>query len=170
VPSHSGGAGAAPFRYLDGKSELRHNIARFAHWFRPDFKRFVGKVERLPVDSALAAGAGRVAAAVEHRGHEGRLDQPGGAQLTQVAARKAYNFLKAGAKISNRYRPVGHVPSNADLFAYADHVCFDRALPADLGKLPYTTEVKATRWAASKVHGLARSGEGPATSSVSAAR
>ncbi|HEY8504629.1 MAG TPA: hypothetical protein VIL46_08605, partial [Gemmataceae bacterium] len=78
VPSHSGCAGVAPFRFIYGKAEQLHNIAgAFPHWFRPGFDQFAGKVERLPVDQhlLLALVAPRPD---EHRGDAGRLDQPGG--------------------------------------------------------------------------------------------
>ena len=63
VPSHSGCAGSAPFRFIYGNSEQLQNIVGFApHWFRPDFNRFVGKVDELPLDQHLLK-------APWHRGH-----------------------------------------------------------------------------------------------------
>ncbi len=54
VPSHSGCGGAAPYRFIYGKNEQLHNIVgAFPYWFRPDFKQFVGNVERLPIDQHM---------------------------------------------------------------------------------------------------------------------
>jgi endo-1,4-beta-xylanase len=147
VPSHSGTAGASPYRFIYGKSEELHNIVgAFPYWFRPDFKQFVGKVQRLPVDQHL------LLALVAPRGllcTEGTKDtwiNPEGSQLTYTAAKKVYDFLKAGDKISIRYRPVGHIPSNEDLLAYADHVFFRKALTEEFGRLPYETETRGFTW------------------------
>jgi hypothetical protein len=147
VPSHSGSAGVAPFRFIYGKSEQLHNIAgAFPYWFRPDFKQFVGKVNRLPVDQHLLIALVAPRALLSTEGTKDSWTNPEGAQLTYQAARKVYDFLKAGDKISIRYRPVGHIPSTEDLLAYADHVFFKKALPEDFGKLPYKQETGAFRW------------------------
>src|SRR5207302_10460648 len=123
VPSHSGCAGTAPYRYIYGKSEQLHNIVgAFPHWFRPDFNQFVGKVERLPVDQHLLLALVAPRALLATEGTQDTSINPRGAQLTYTAARKVYGFLKAGDRISIRYRPVGHIPSNDDLLDYADHV------------------------------------------------
>jgi hypothetical protein len=91
-------------------------------------------VERLPVDQHL------LRALVAPR------TNPEGAQLTHLAARKVYDFLKAGDKISIRYRPVGHVPSSDDLLDFADHVFFDKPLPEGFGQLPYKEEKNGFTW------------------------
>ncbi len=147
VPSHSGCGGAAPFRFIYGKSEQLHNIAgAFPYWFRPDFSQFVSKVERLPVDQhqLLALVAPRALLLTE--GTQDAWINPEGAQLTYLAAKKVYDFLKAGDRISIRYRPVGHIPSNDDLLDYADHVFFGKALSQEFGKLPYKEEKNGFTW------------------------
>jgi endo-1,4-beta-xylanase len=147
VPSHSGCGGAAPYRFIYGKSEQLHNAAgAFPHWFRPDFNQFVGKVERLPVDQheLIALVAPRALL-----GTEGTLDtwiNPEGAQLTYLAAKKVYDFLNAGDKISIRYRPVGHIPNNGDLMDFADHVFLNKPLSEEFGKLPYKEEKNGFAW------------------------
>jgi endo-1,4-beta-xylanase len=147
VPSHSGCAGCAPYRFIYGKSEQLHNIVgAFPYWFRPDFNQFVGKVERLPVDQheLIALVAPRALLATE--GTEDTWINPEGSQLTHQAAKRVYEFLKAGDKISIRYRPVGHVPSLDDLLDYADHVFKDKPLPEEFGKLPYKEEKNGFTW------------------------
>jgi endo-1,4-beta-xylanase len=147
VPSHSGCAGVAPFRFIYGKSEQLHNIVgAFPHWFRPDFKQFVGKVERLPVDQHLLLALVAPRALMDTEGTKDAWTNPEGAQLTHLAARKVYAFLKAGDKISIRYRPVGHIPSAEDLMAFADHIFFAKALPEEFGNLPYKRETRGFQW------------------------
>jgi endo-1,4-beta-xylanase len=147
VPSHSGCAGCSPYRFIYGRSEQLHNIVgAFPHWFRPDFKQFVGKVERLPVDQhqLIALVAPRALLATE--GTNDAWINPEGSQLTYLAAKKVYTFLKAGDKLSIRFRPVGHVPSLDDLLDYADHVFHDKPLPKEFGKLAYKEETKGFTW------------------------
>src|SRR5262249_45979715 len=147
VPSHSGCAGCSPYRFIYGKSEQLHNIVgAFPHWFRSDFKQFVGNVERLPVDQhqLIALVAPRALLATE--GTNDAWINPEGSQLTHVAAKKVYEFLKAGDKISIRFRPVGHVPSLEDLLDYADHVFFNKTLPEEFGKLSYKEEKNGFTW------------------------
>jgi endo-1,4-beta-xylanase len=151
VPSHAGSAGGAPFRFIYGKSEQLHNIVgAFPHWFRPDFKQFAGKVERLPVDQHLLLALVAPRALLQTEGTKDAWTNPEGAQLTHVAAKKVYDFLKAGEKISVRYRPVGHIPSTDDLLAFADAVFFGKPLPKEFGDLPYKEDKKAIPWAAPK--------------------
>jgi hypothetical protein len=146
VPSHSGCGGAAPYRFIYGKSEQLHNVVGFTHWFHPDFKQFVGKVNRLPVDQheLIALVAPRAVLLTE--GTQDAWTNPEGSQLTHLAAKKVFDFLKAGDKISVRYRPVGHVPNNGDLMDFADHVFFEKELSKEFGKLAYKEEKKAFTW------------------------
>jgi endo-1,4-beta-xylanase len=147
VPSHSGCAGCSPYRFIYGKSEQLHNIVgAFPYWFRPDFNQFVGKVERLPVDQhcLIALVAPRALLATE--GTQDTWINPEGSQLTHLAAKKVYDFLGAGDKISIRYRPVGHIPSLDDLLDYADHVFFNKPLSEEFGKLPYKEEKNGFTW------------------------
>jgi hypothetical protein len=147
VPSHSGCAGCAPYRFIFGKSEQLHNIVgAFPYWFRPDFNQFIGNVERLPVDQheLMALVAPRAMLLTE--GTEDHWINPEGAQTTYLAAKKVYDFLGAGEKLSIRYRPVGHIPSNEDLLEYADHVFFNKPLSQDFGKLAYKEATEALGW------------------------
>jgi hypothetical protein len=151
VPSHSGCAGAAPYRFIYGKNEQLHNaVGAFPHWFRPDFKRFVDNVERLPVDQHLLIALVAPRALLGTEGAKDIWINPQGAQLTYVAAKKVYEFLGAGDRISIRYRPVGHIPSNEDLLDFADHMFFQKPLSDDFGKLPYPEEKNGFTWAAPK--------------------
>jgi endo-1,4-beta-xylanase len=147
VPSHSGCAGCSPYRFIYGRNEQLHNIVgAFPHWFRPDFNQFVGKVERLPVDQHLLIALVAPRALLATEGTQDTWINPQGSQLTHRAAKKVYDFLKAGDKISIRFRPVGHVPSNEDLLAYADHVFFHKVLPEEFGKPAYPEETNGFTW------------------------
>ena len=124
-----------------------HNaVGAFPHWFRPDFKQFVGKVERLPIDQheLIALVAPRALLITE--GINDIWINPQGSQLTYLAAAKVYEFLGARDRISIRYRPVGHIPSNEDLLDYADHVFFGKPLTDDFGKLAYPEETRGFDW------------------------
>jgi hypothetical protein len=147
VPSHSGCAGTAPYRFIYGKSEQLHNIVGYApQWFRPDFKRFVDNVERLPVDQHLLLALVGPRGLLSNEGTKDSWTNPQGSQLTYLAAKKVYDFLGAGDKISIRYRPVGHVPNNEDLLDFADYIFFQKPLGVEFGKLSYPEEKSGFTW------------------------
>ncbi|MCI0455702.1 MAG: acetylxylan esterase [Gemmataceae bacterium] len=153
VPSHSGTGGFPPYRFVDefakrnGKAETLQNVVNYApQWFRPDFKQFIGKVDRLPVDQHLLVALVAPRALMNTEGTKDIWTNPEGSQLAHLAGKKVYDFLKAGDKISIRYRPVGHIPSTEDLLAYADHVFQGKKLPEEFGQLPYRKETKGFTW------------------------
>ncbi len=151
VPSHSGCGGTAPYRFIYGKSEQLQNIAgAFPYWFRPDFPQFVGKVDRLPVDQHLLRALVAPRALLATEGTQDTWTNPEGSQLTHQAAATVYEFLGARDRISIRYRPVGHVPSNEDLLEFADHVFFGKPLSDAFGKLAYPEEPGGFDWGAPK--------------------
>lgn len=138
VPSHSGCAGAASFRMRFGNCEQLHNIAGFApHWFRPDFGRFAGHVDELPVDQHLLLALVAPRALLQTEGTLDEWTNPQGAQHAYLAAKDVYRFLGAAEKMGIRFRPVGHVPSDEDVVAFADHVFFGEPLPTEFGALAY---------------------------------
>jgi cephalosporin-C deacetylase-like acetyl esterase len=153
VPSHSGTGGLPPYRFVEefakknGKTETLQDVCKnFPHWFRPNFNQFVGKVDRLPFDQHMLAALVAPRALMNTEGTKDIWINPEGAQLSNLAARTVYRFLKAEDKISFRYRPVAHIPSTEDLLDYADHVFFGKKLPEDFGKLAYQEETKAFSW------------------------
>src|SRR5205085_6047950 len=134
----SGAAGLPPFRFVErfaqrhGKTETLTDIAkRFPGWMHPRFGEFVGNVDRLPVDQHLLAALVAPRALMNTEGLKDIWINPEGAQLSSLAAKKVYTFLKAEDKISFRYRDVGHIPSTPDLLDYADHVFFGKKLADD---------------------------------------
>lgn len=146
VPSHSGCGGAAPYRFIYGKSEQLHNVVGFTHWFRPNFSQFRDQVPRLPVDQHLLLALVAPRALLLTEGTQDAWINPEGAQLTYLAAKKVYAFLKAADRISIRFRPVGHIPSNEDLLDFADHLFFGKPLSEEFGTLVYPEEKKAFTW------------------------
>lgn len=141
VPSHSGAAGAAPYRFIFGKNEQLQNIAGYApQWFRPDFNQFVGHVNQLPVEQHLLKALVAPRALMTTEGTLDEWTNPQGSQLTYLAAKKVYEFLGVPDKISTKYRPVGHFPSNEDLLEYADHIFFGKKLSDEFGKLAYEVD------------------------------
>ena len=149
VPSHSGCAGSAPFRFIFGNSEQLQNIVGFApHWFRPDFNRFADKVDELPLDQHLLKALVAPRALLATEGTEDAWTNPEGSQLTNLAAAEVYKFLDAGDQLSIRFRPVGHIPSSEDLIEFGNHVFFDKPLSAEFGKLAYPREAEGFTWSA----------------------
>lgn len=147
IPSHSGCAGTAPYRFIYGKSEQLHNIVGYApQWFRPDFNLFVDNVERLPVDQHLLLALVAPRGLLTNEGTKDSWTNPQGSQLTYLAAKKVYDFLETGDKISIRYRPVGHVPNNEDLLDFADYIFFQKPLPDEFGRLQYPEEKSGFTW------------------------
>jgi len=141
VPSHSGTAGAAPYRFIYGKNEQLQNIAGYApQWFRPGFEQFVGHVNQLPVEQHLLKALVAPRALLTTEGTQDEWTNPQGSQLTYLAAKKVYEFLGVPDNISIKYRPVGHIPSNEDLLEYADHIFFGKKLSEEFGKLAYDPE------------------------------
>jgi endo-1,4-beta-xylanase len=153
VPSHSGTGGLPPYRFVaeftarHGKTETLQNVATsFPHWFRPDFNQFVGKVDRLPVDQHMLCALVAPRALMNTEGLKDIWINPEGAQVSYTAAKKVYEFLGAGDKISICYRDVGHVPSTPDLLDFADYMFHGKALPSEFGKLPYKGLPSAFSW------------------------
>ena len=90
-------------------------------------------------------------------GTEDAWTNPEGSQLTNLAAGEVYKFLDAGDRLSIRFRPVGHIPSNEDLVEFANHVFYDKPLSAEFGKLAYPREAKGFTWSAPSRTAPARS-------------
>jgi hypothetical protein len=149
APSHSGCGGAAPYRFIYGKSEQLHNVVgNFPYWFRPGFDQFVDHVDRLPVDQHLLLAAVAPRALLSTEGTEDYWINPEGSQLTYLAAKEVYKFLGADDKISIHFREVGHIPNNGDVLDFADHVFFDKPLDQQFGKLPYPVAKNGYSWKA----------------------
>jgi len=153
APNHSGAGGAAPYRYLYGKSEaLSDIVGRFPFWFRSDFAQFVGQVKRLPVDQHELRALVAPRAFLATEGTNDPWSNPEGSQLAHQAALKVYHFLGVPDRIGIRFRPVGHVVTSEDVADFADHLFFGKPLPDDFGKLAYPIEPSGFSWDAPRSH------------------
>lgn len=149
APSHSGCAGAAPYRLLYGNAEKIENITgAFPHWFSRRFPQFVGRVDQLPFDQHLLMALAAPRALLCLEGTEDHWTNPQGVQATYLAAQEVFRFLGAPEKITIRYRPVGHTPHHEDLLDFADHLFFGKPLPPGFGDLPYPADPRARTWSA----------------------
>lgn len=153
VPSHSGTAGMPPYRFVadfsrrNGKAETLPSIVSYApQWFHPDFKQFVDKESRLPIDQHLLACLVAPRALMHTEGLKDLWTNPEGSQVSNQAAAHVYRFLGAEDKLSFRYRDVGHIPSTEDLLDYADYVFRGKKLPPEFGRRAYRDEVKTFSW------------------------
>ena len=147
APSHSGAGGTGLFRFAPPEAESLAVIAeRFPHWFRPDFARFAGHVDRLPVDQhelrALVAPRGFLST-------EGTNDlwaNPAGSQLADRAAGRVYAFLGAPDRLAVRFRPIGHDVTSEDVVAFADFLFRGKPLPDGFRARPYPEAEDAFTW------------------------
>lgn len=147
VSSHSGCAGAAPFRFLFGKCEAIQNAVGYApQWFSPNFQQFVGKVDHIPFDQHMLRALVAPRGLLSNEGLGDAWTNPQGSQLTYLAAKQVYDFLGAGDKISIRFRPGGHIPNDGDMLDFADHLFFGKPLPNEFGQLPYPEDSSAFAW------------------------
>lgn len=121
APNNSGCGGAGCYRYQAQGSETIADILRhFPYWFHPRFAQFVGKVERLPFDQHIvkALVAPRALLSTEALGD--LWANPEGTQVTYLAAKEVYRFLKAEDRIGIWFREGGHEHSLADWQALLD--------------------------------------------------
>jgi hypothetical protein len=151
-PNGSGAGGAGCYRYQAAKSEdLARIVTSFPFWFAPEFKQFIGHVDRLPFDQH------EVKALVAPRAYlctEGLGDlwaNPEGTQVSHVAAREVYKFLGADDRMGIHYREGKH-EHNAEDFAalldFADKVLLGKKPARDFNRLPFPDAPKPYSWSA----------------------
>ena len=149
VPNHSGCGGAAPYRFLYGKSEALHNIVgRFPYWFQRDLTRFVGQVPRLPVDQHELRALVAPRALLVTEGTNDAWCNPEGSQLAHQASAEVYRFLGVPGQVAIRFRPVGHIITSVDVVEYVNHLWRDQPLPAEFNQFPYPEESHGFAWKA----------------------
>jgi hypothetical protein len=121
APNNSGCGGAGCYRYQAQGSETIADILRnFPYWFHPRFAQFIGRVERLPLDqhTVKALVAPRALLSTEALGD--LWANPEGTQVTYLAAREVYRFLKVEERIGIWFREGEHEHSLADWQAMLD--------------------------------------------------
>jgi hypothetical protein len=120
-PNNSGCGGAGCYRYQAPNSEdISAILKNFPFWFQPEFDKFIGHIDRLPIDqhTVKALVAPRALLSTEALGD--LWANPEGTQQTFLAARDVYEFLGAHDKIGISYRPGGHEHGIADWTALLD--------------------------------------------------
>ena len=130
VPNNSGCGGAGSYRYQAPKSEdIGAILKNFPYWFHPKFGRFIGHVDRLPVDQHFvkALVAPRALLSTEALGD--LWANPQGTQQTHEAAKEVYRFLGAPDRIGIYFREGEHAHNHKDwttLLDFADKVFFGK--------------------------------------------
>lgn len=156
APSGSGAGGAGCYRILGHLEKESESLAaitdpkRFAYWFTPRLRTFVGKEDRLPFDQHFlkAMIAPRPLLCME--GLADFWANPVGTQQTTAAAEPVYEFLGASGKNCLWYRPGGHAMNDenwAALLDFCDCQFFGKATTRDFHMKPYPDEAKAFTWA-----------------------
>ena len=149
-PNNSGCGGAGSFRYQAPKSEdIAAILKNFPYWFAPGFDRFIGKVDRLPVDqhSVKALCAPRAILTTEALGD--LWANPEGAQKTYVASKEVFDFLGASDKAAIHYREGGHEQNLDDwktLLDFADLQFFNKPTDRPFNKLAFPQTDKGYAW------------------------
>ena len=158
VPNGSGCGGAGCYRIQADKSETLDDItkpSRFAYWFVPRFREFVGKETHLPFDQHFlkALVAPRALLSVDATGD--LWANPYGTQQSHRAAQPAFEFLGAADKLGMYFRSGGHAQNEDDwrtLVDFADKV-FNGKTPAGgkrFDQLPFPDAPKPFSWSAPK--------------------
>ncbi len=121
APNNSGCGGAGCFRFQAQKSEDITAILRnFPFWFQPEFQKFVGHVDRLPVDQHTVKALVAPRALLSTEGLDDLWANPEGTQQTYLAAREVYDFLGSRDRIGIVYRPGGHAHGLIDWITLLD--------------------------------------------------
>lgn len=127
APVASGGGGLGVFRYSGdgrgGKEGLDLMLRKYPNWFSPHLYEFKGQTDRLPFDQHwfLALTAPRALLALESEQDPVSLENA--VKRSILAAKPAYAFLDAPARLRVHYAEREHVFTAADwnaLLAFAD--------------------------------------------------
>ena len=123
IPSSPGSGGETPARYdrdnfYAGDMALHARVRR--SWFHPRWRFFVGRENKLPVDSnsmiALVAPNGCMISTATNEMEANNWAQ----EMVYKSAKSVYKFTGAEDKIALRYRGGGHGTSARDIEDYVD--------------------------------------------------
>ncbi len=151
-PNDSGCGGAGCFRYqAAGSEDIVAIVNNFPYWFQPEFGRFIGYVDRLPIDqhTVKALVAPRALLSTEALGD--LWANPEGTQQTFVAAREVFNFLGVRDRIGIVYRPGGHEHAMTDwltLVDFADARLLGKKSARSFDELPFPDAHRPFSWRA----------------------
>ena len=152
APNDSGCGGAGCYRIQGEKSEDIGAITkRFPFWFQPHFADFVGHVGQMPFDQHFlkALVAPRALLTTEALGD--LWANPLGSEVTYLAAKEVYKFLRAADRIAIHYRAGKHEQNAGDwnvLLDFADLQFFGKAGGTKFNQLPFPEVPGAFTWKA----------------------
>ncbi len=141
APSHSGAAGAGPYKTWFGTSEpLSATAGGSGHWLSPAIQAYVDDVQSMPIDAHLLVSAVAPRGLVQIEGTLDSGTNPEGSQLSYQEALRVYTMLGVPEKAGLRFRPVGHVGNDGDVLAFGNYLWNGAALPEGFNFLPYAIE------------------------------
>lgn len=150
APNNSGCGGAGCYRYQAPGSETIADILRnFPFWFHPRFQQFVGKVERLPFDQHVVKALVAPRAQLSTEALADLWANPEGTQVTYLAAKEVYRFLKAEERIGIWFREGGHEHALADwqaLLDFADWQLLGKPPARAFDRLVFPVKREAAPW------------------------
>jgi hypothetical protein len=151
-PNNSGCGGAGCYRHQAPKSEdIGAILKNFPHWFQADFRQFIGKVDRLPIDqhSVKAVIAPRALLSTEALGD--LWANPEGTQVTHLAAKEVFSFLGITDRIGIHFRPGGHEHNLYDwqtLLEFADRLFSGRPATREFDQPAFPEAPRIWSWSA----------------------
>ncbi len=121
APNNSGCGGAGCYRYqAQGSETIADILKNFPYWFHPRFAQFIGRVDRLPFDQHIVKALVAPRALLSTEALADLWANPEGTQVTHLAAREVYRFLRAEKRIGIWFREGEHAHTLADWQALLD--------------------------------------------------
>jgi hypothetical protein len=150
APNASGCGGAGSFRLQADKSEdISAILKNFPFWFHPDFKGFIGHVDRLPFDQHTVKALVAPRALLTTEALEDLWANPQGTQQTYSAARQVFEFLGVPERIGTAYRHGGHEQNATDwtaLLDFADQQLYNRPVARHFDQLAFPAAPTGHSW------------------------
>jgi hypothetical protein len=155
APNGSGCGGAGCYRVQGDKSEdIAAIINRFAYWFHPRFKDFIGHVNQLPFDQHSLKALVAPRALLSTESLDDLWANPMGTQVSFDAARQVYEYLGAADKIGIHFRKGPHAHNEEDwkaLLDFADLQFFGKKVETRFDERPFASAPAAFSWSAPKI-------------------
>jgi hypothetical protein len=152
APNNSGCGGGGCYRFQAEKSEdIAAILKSFPFWFQPHFARFIGRVERLPIDQHTVKALIAPRSLLSTEALDDLWANPEGTQRTYLAAREVFAFLGTRERIGISFRPGKHEQNAADwatLLDFADEQFFRRKKHRRFDQLAFPEATKSYSWTA----------------------
>jgi hypothetical protein len=163
APNNSGCGGAGCFRYQAPNSEdIPAILKNFPFWFQPEFGKFIGHIDRLPIDQHTVRALVAPRALLSTEGLEDLWANPEGTQMSYLAAREVYDFLGVPDRIGIAYRPGGHAHGMTDwtaLLDFSDWQLFGKQPGRSFHDLPFPNAPRPFSWHAPATHSVSLPGK-----------